>query len=171
MHQANVKLRSKINKLYGIKELVGKFEFLGDGICATWCNVHDDKEPEPCQSVGLYKKSPDNDECRLACENELSCSGYSILKYSERERDCFVFGNISLSNVANWSNPDDWDVTPEYVYGFVSFEVHSIIESPNWLCYKKINGELDIGKFSNLSIFANNIHLNKQVVLKFNFSS
>ena len=72
----------------------------------------------------------------MACENEELCTGYTI---SEFGFDCFVHGNISLANVANWSNSDAWMVGSEYVYGFLGFEVHASDDTSNLLCYKKIN--------------------------------
>ena len=129
-----------------------KFELLGDGMCTTRCFVHDNENPyHPCLSSGVkLKRSPDDDECKLACENEVSCTGYTISKLGI---DCFVHGNISLANVAKWSNPDVWMVSSKTVHGFLGFEIHSSCNTSDRLCYKKINEELHIGKLSNLYIF------------------
>ena len=133
-----------------------KFELLGDGMCTTRCFVHDNENPyHPCLSSGVQlNRSPENDECRLACENEVSCTGYTISKLGT---DCFVHGNISFADIAKWSDLNAWMVGSKNVHGFLGFEVHSSLNTSDQLCYKKNNDELDKGKLSSLSIFTSNI--------------
>ena len=131
-----------------------KFELLGNGECTARCYVHEDPYiPCTTNSVQL-KRSPDDNECRLACENEVACTGYTI---SELGIYCLVYGNISFADIARWSDPDAWMVGSRNVYGFLGFEVHASDDTSNLLCYKKINEMLDIGRFSNLFIFTCNI--------------
>ena len=97
--------------------------------------------------INHYYKAPSNfDECKLVCEKESLCTGFTITDSTYYyPNDCSIYGNISSSNVALWDNPNDWSAIPIPTYGFEGFDVYSSTVESGALCYKRqqapFNGE------------------------------
>ena len=115
---------------------------IGDGYCLSRCYV----EGKLCGINQFYKAPSNFDECKLACEKESVCSGFTITDSTyNNPNECTVYGNISSSNVAIWANHNNWSAYPIHTYGFVGFDVHSSTGNSGAKCYKRqhtpYNGE------------------------------
>ena len=80
---------------YVILNLITGFTFIGNGWCRPdGCDVTD----SACRINGYYKDDSNDNDCKLICLNETSCTGYVIsdipsnVYYANR---CFIYGNIS----------------------------------------------------------------------------
>ena len=65
-----------------------------------WCRPEGcDPRDTDCRVNGYFKDKVDSDECRLACLNETSCSGFGTSSegHSSFPNRCYVHGNISTS--------------------------------------------------------------------------
>ena len=122
---------------------------VGDGNCRSRCNV----EGNVC-SINQYYKSPSNfDECKLVCEKESLCTGFTITDSTYHfPNECNVYGNISSLNVALWDNPNDWSAYPIPTYGFEGFEVYSSMGLSGAECYKRQQTPYDGKFFSRLDL-------------------
>ena len=79
------------------------FEFLGSGWCRPDdCDVIKDRQ---CRVDGFFEDNIDFDECKTACLQEPTCTGfsYSNEQHSKAPNRCFVHGNISSAEgFGNW---------------------------------------------------------------------
>ena len=126
-----------------------KFQFVGNGFCRSRCHVIGH---HPCSINQYYKGSSNINECKLACENEVECTGFAIsdstFKYPN---DCTIYGNVSSANVQSWTNPDAWRAKPISTYGYEGFKINSSTGESGCRCFKRIDEEKnDNSKFSSL---------------------
>lgn len=116
-------------------ELGTAFEFVGNGECASKCHVTDGR----CGINQYYSYSSNIDECQLACENEVACTGFAISKY---KGECTIYGNISSVNVDRWANPDAWIFySPRSTYGYEDFKVNSSTGYEGTRCFRRLDEE------------------------------
>ena len=88
-------LESNNSFLYFTMILGAYFEFLGNGWCRDSGN----------QGVNGYMKDHSNEnECKLKCLNEPSCTGYAISDsvYSAAPNRCFVHGCLRPESFNGW---------------------------------------------------------------------
>lgn len=133
---------------YVFKEFGTTFEFVGKGECRSRCyatGIH------TCSINHYYKRSSNIDECQLACQNEVDCTGFSI----SDKNTCNIYGNISAVNVDIWANPNAWrhgTMSPEFTFGYEGFKVNSSFGSGKKRCFRRLDeGTDNDGKTMNYS--------------------
>jgi len=80
------------------------FDFIGEG----WCRPGGcDRHHSACRIDGYFKDKSNSVECRTACLQELSCTGYAIStkQFSSAPNRCYVYGNISSTDTFS-----DWNI-------------------------------------------------------------
>jgi len=80
------------------------FAFIGEG----WCRPGGcDRHHSACRIDGYFKDKSNSAECRTACLQELSCTGYAIStkQFSSAPNRCYVYGNISSTDTFS-----DWNI-------------------------------------------------------------
>ena len=104
--------------------------------------------------INHYYKAPSNfDECKLVCEKESLCTGFTITDSTYYyPNECSIHGNISSSNVALWDNPNDWSAYPIPTYGFEGFDVYSSTGESGALCYKRQQAPFNGEFFSEMTL-------------------
>ena len=118
------------------------FKLVGNGACLSRCDV----DGSLCYINNFYTFPSNFDECKLACEKESFCTGFTITDSTYRfPNECNVYGDISSLNVALWDNPNDWTAYPIPTYGSEGFDVYSSTGESGAQCYKRqqspYNGE------------------------------
>ena len=68
------------------------FTYIGKGWCRPdGCDVSD----QACRINGYFKDDSNSKECKVACSNEPSCTGYAISREPHSYADrCYVYGHI-----------------------------------------------------------------------------
>ena len=125
------------------------FHLIGDGWCRPNCVVSD----SDCRINAYRKESSNYEECKSACIDEEDCTGFAISDITfwssngEVSKRCYVYGNISSEDTANWADPDVWSSYPYSTYGF---EVYSTNGQRGIRCFKRLEiADLQIGKSTN----------------------
>ena len=72
------------------------FDLIGDGWCRPEGCDHNDGA---CRVNGYVKDGVDSSDCRIACFNETSCTGFATSSpaHSSDPNRCYVHGDISSS--------------------------------------------------------------------------